>query len=54
MLIKEVKTNVEFIKKIMSEKKSTLPSFRKQDWKKVKVETEKVNKLLTNITANKL
>ena len=33
----------------MNEKKTTLPSHRNQDWKKVKVETVKVNKLLPNI-----
>ena len=33
----------------MSEKKTTLPSLRSYDWKKVKVETEKINKLLSNI-----
>ena len=33
----------------MSENETTLPSLRKQDWGKVKSETEKVNNLLTNI-----
>ena len=33
----------------MTEKKTTLPSLRNQDRKKVKVTTEKVYKLLTNI-----
>ena len=37
------------MKKIMTEKKITLPSLRKQDWKKIKIETEKVNKLLPDI-----
>ena len=36
----------------MSEKKSTLPSIRSQDWKTVKSETGKVNDLLTNIPTN--
>ena len=31
----------------MSEKKTTLPSFK--NWKKIEVETEKVTKLLPNI-----
>ena len=31
------------IKRIMPEKKTTLPSLRNQDWKTVKSETEKVN-----------
>ena len=33
----------------MTEKKTTLPPLRNQDWKKVKVETEKIIKLLPNI-----
>ena len=33
----------------MAENETTLISLRNQVWKKVKVETEKVNKLLTNI-----
>ena len=33
--------NVEIIKRIMSEKKTTLPSLMNQDWKAVKVETKK-------------
>ena len=33
----------------MIKKKTTLPSLRNQDWKKVKVETEKINKLSTHI-----
>ena len=36
----------------MSEKKPTLHSFRNQDWRTVKFETEKVNDLLTNIPTN--
>ena len=38
----------------MTVKKTTLPSLRNQDWKKVKVETEKVNKLLINIPTNNI
>ena len=36
------------MKRIMSKKKTILPSFRNQDWETVTVETEKINKLLTN------
>ena len=54
MLTQEVKINVELIKKILTEKKTTLLSFRNQDRKKVKVETEKVNKLLLNIPMGKI
>ena len=35
------KTNVDTIKRIMSEKKNTLPSLRNQDWKTVKSKPEK-------------
>ena len=46
---KEDKINMESIKKLMTEKKTTLPSLKNQDWKKDKVETEKINKLSMNI-----
>ena len=49
MLKQENKIKVKFIKKIMTEKKTSLPSLRNQDLKKVKVETVKLNKLLQNI-----
>ena len=32
----------------MTEEKTKLPSHRNQDWKKVKIEIKKVNKLFTN------
>ena len=42
------------MKRIMSEKMITLPSLRNQDWKTLKVETEKTNKLWTNILTNNI
>ena len=33
----------------MSDKKTTLPSLRNQDWRTIKLETEKSKDLLTNI-----
>ena len=36
----------------MSEKKTTLPCLKNQDWRTVKSKTEKVNHLLTNIPTN--
>ena len=33
----------------MTEKKTTLSFLRNQDWKKFKIESKKVNKLLPNI-----
>ena len=35
--------NVDIIRRIMSEKKTTFPSLGNQDWRTVKSETEKVN-----------
>ena len=49
----EKKINVE-MKRIMSEKKTTLCSLMNQDWKTVKSETEKINELLTNILTNNI
>ena len=49
MLIQEDRINSELVKKFMTEYKTTLLSLRNQDWKKVKVETKKINKLLPNI-----
>ena len=40
------------MKRIMSEKKTALPSLRNQDWKTVKAETEKINDILSNISTN--
>ena len=53
-LTQEEKTNIDTMKRIMSEKKTTLPSLRSQDYMKVKSETEKVNDLLTNIPTNNI
>ena len=49
MLTLEDRIYVELIKKIMTEKETILTSLINQDRKKLKVETEKINKLLTNI-----
>ena len=38
------KMKLKIINRIMSEKKTTLPTQRNQDWKTVKAETEKKNK----------
>ena len=53
-LTQEEKVNVEIMKRIMSEKKTTVPSLRNQDWRLVKSGTEKVNDLLTNIPTNNI
>ena len=44
-LYQEEKINVEIMKRIMSEKKTTLPSLRNQDWRTVKSIADKVNDL---------
>ena len=51
-LTQEEKTNIDAIRRIMPEMKTTLPSLRNQDWITVKSETKKVNELLTNIPTN--
>ena len=51
-LIQEEEMNIEKLKRIRSEKKTILPSLRNQDWKTVKAEMEKINKLLTVISTN--
>ena len=43
----EEKMNIEKLKRVMSEKKTRLPSLRNQDWKIIKAETEKINELFT-------
>ena len=48
------KMNIKKLKIIMSEKKTRLPSLRKQDRKTVKTETEKINELLTHIATNNI
>ena len=54
MLTLEDKINVQLIKKFITEKKTTFPllSIINQDWNKV--ETEKVDKLLTNIPSDNI
>ena len=54
MLTQEDKINVEVIKKIMVQKKTTFLSLWNQDWEKVKVETGGVKKLLINIPTNNI
>ena len=54
MLTQADRKNVELIKKIMTEEKTTLSSLRNQNWEKVQVETEKVNILLKHILTNNI
>ena len=44
--------NLDVMKRIMSEKKTKLPSLRNQDLRTVKSKTEKINELLTNTPTN--
>ena len=46
--------DIEVLKRIMSEKKTRLSSLRKQNWKTVKAEIEKINASLTHITMNNI
>ena len=43
---------IKIIKRIMSEKKTALPSRRNEDWKIVKAETENINELLILSSTN--
>ena len=52
-LISESKSNKEVITKAMTENKTFL-SFHRWDWKKVMAETDKINKLSTNISAGNI
>ena len=49
IVIWEDKINTALVKKIMTEKKTTLPFIRNQDLKRVKVEIEMVNNFFRNI-----
>ena len=51
-LTREEKSYVETLTRIISEKKTILPSLRNQDWRTVKSETKKVDGLVTNIPTN--
>ena len=53
-LIQEEKRNEEILKRNMSEKNTTTPSLRNQDGKKINVETEKINKSLTDISTDNI
>ena len=48
-MLAQDRINVELIFKILSEQKTTLLSLRNRDWKKIKVETRKVNNELQHI-----
>ena len=46
--------NKENFKRIMSEKKTRLPSVKNQDQRTVTAETEKINELLTHMLTNNI
>ena len=48
-LTQEQKINLEDLKRIMNEQKTTLPSLRNIEWRTIKRETEKINQVLTYI-----
>ena len=48
-LTQEQKVNLENLKRIMNEKKTTLPSLRNIGWRIVKTEMEKINQEITYI-----
>ena len=51
-ILTQEELNLENLKRIMYDQKTRLPSLRNQDWRTVKAETEKINKLLTHISMN--
>ena len=54
LCIQEEKMNIAIIKRIMSEKKTSLPSLRNWDWKTIKTKTKNINELLTHISKNNI
>ena len=48
-LTQEQKINLGNLKKIMNEQKTTLPSLRNIEWRPIKMETKKINQVLTYI-----
>ena len=46
--------NVENLKRIIYERKTTLSSLRKIDWRRVKAKTEKKTDLLTHISTKNI
>ena len=46
--------NLENLKGILNEKKTTLPSLRNIEWRTVKTETEKINQVLTYISTKNI
>ena len=54
MLTQEVNIKVKLLKNIMTKNKTKLPSLRNQDWKKVKVGSNKVNKLIPNTSTSNI
>ena len=48
-LTREQKINLENSKRVMNEQKTTLPSLRNIEWRTIKMETGKINQVLTYI-----
>ena len=53
-LSQEQKLNLEYLKRIMTEENTTLPSYRNLEWRTVKAERNKVNQVLTYISTNNI
>ena len=49
-LIQEQKIDFENLKRIMNEQRTTLPPRRNIEWRTIKMETEKINQVLTNLS----
>ena len=53
-LSQEQKVNLENVKRIINSEKTILPSLRNIEWKTLKIETNKINHILTYITTNNI
>ena len=53
-LSQEQKVNLENLKRIMNNEKTTLPSLRNIEWRRVKAETNKINQVLPYISMNNI
>ena len=53
-LSQEQKVNLENVKRIMNSKKTILPSLRNIEWKTLKIETNKINRILPYIPTNNI
>ena len=54
ILSQEQKINIKNVKKIMNSEKTNLPSLRNIEWRTLKIETNKMNQVLPDISTNNI